>query len=290
MTGAGVWIEGARPRTLGASIVPVLVGTAAAGHASVWRTIGALVVALGMQIGVNYANDYFDGVRGVDSAARPGPRRLTASGIAAPRSVARASAISLAVAAAAGLVLAIAADALWLVGVGAAAIAAAVLYSGGPRPYGGMALGELSVFAFFGVFATVGTAYVQAGRVSATAWWAAAPVGLLAVAILVVNNLRDIPSDAAAEKRTLAVRIGDQPTRILYGFLVVASYVVVVIGTLAEALSARALFTLATVPLAVLAMRTVRTASGRELVAALLGTARLHLAFGLALAIGLWLG
>ncbi len=203
------WVLGARPRTLPASVVPVMVGTGAAaayGDAVWWRAALAGLVALSLQVGVNYANDYSDGTRGTD-ADRVGPLRLVASGMASPAAVKRAALAAFAVAGGAGLALAAVAG-WWLVAVGAACVAAAWFYTGGPRPYGYVGLGELAVFCFFGLVATVGTAYVQTGELTALEVLAALPVGLLAVALLVVNNLRDIPGDAAAGKHTLAVRLG----------------------------------------------------------------------------------
>ncbi len=290
----GVWWHGARPRTLGASAVPVVVGTAAAEHAVAWRVVAALLVGLGLQAGVNYANDYFDGVRGVDAACRTGPARLTASGMASPRAVATAAALAVGVAGAAGLALAIATT-LWLIPVGAAAMAAMVLYSGGPRPYAGLGLGELSVFVFFGLLATAGSAYVQVERVPAAAWWASIPMGLLAVAILVANNLRDIPTDAATGKRTLAVRLGDRRTRVVYRVTVVTAFAAIVVGVLVGiadeglGLTQWGLFGLAAWPLAIRPMEIVGAAEGRDLVPVLTGTAVTHAACGLLLALGLTL-
>jgi 1,4-dihydroxy-2-naphthoate octaprenyltransferase len=291
------WIRTARPRTLGASTVPVVVGTAAAGVARPWRTLGAVVVALGLQVGVNFANDYFDGVRGVDTEERLGPPRLTASGRVRPRAVLAVALASLAVGAAAGLALALVTSPALVLLVGAAALVAAILYSGGPAPYAGLGLGELMVFCFFGLMATVGTAYVQVESIPAAAWWAGSAMGSLAVAILVVNNLRDIPTDATAGKRTLAVRMGDRPTRWLYCTAVAAAYGIVVAGVaVAVAADASAglppwaLLAFASLPLAISALRRARSAGGRALVPVLTATAATHAAFGLLLAAGLVLG
>jgi len=266
--------------------VPVVVGTAAAGHISVWRTVAALVVAVGLQVGVNYANDYSDGVSGVDSPARVGPTRLVASGLAPPRSVATAAGLALGVAAVAGTALALATSP-WLLVVGAGAIAAALLYSGGPRPYAGLGLGELAVFVFFGLVATCGTAYVQSRQLPGRAWWGAVSVGLLAVAVLVANNLRDIQTDTAAGKRTLAVRIGDPSTRLLYRGLVGLALVTPAVGVLVGALPVTALLALGALPFARKPLRLCRTARGGDLVAVLTGTAGLQAVFGLLLGAGL---
>ncbi|MEX0755255.1 MAG: 1,4-dihydroxy-2-naphthoate polyprenyltransferase [Actinomycetota bacterium] len=293
--GPGIWIAGARPRTLGAGLVPVLVGAAAAGEMIWWRFAAALVVALGLQIGVNYANDYFDGVRGVDTAERVGPVRLTASGAASPRAVLTAALGALVVAAIAGLGLALATAPVLILLVGALALVAALLYSGGPRPYAGLGLGEVIVFCFFGLMAVCGTAYVLAETIPASAWWSGGAIGWLAVAILVANNLRDIPTDAASGKRTLAVRIGDMATRRLYRGVVALAYATIVAGTVVHlldldaGLTPWALIALVSWPLAIRPMERVGTASGRDLVPVLTGTAALHAAFGVALALGLFL-
>ena len=282
-----VWVRGARPRTLVAAVCPVLVGTAAAAEGPLrpWRAAAALIVALALQVGVNYANDYSDGVRGVDTPARLGPTRLVASGLAAPAEVRRAAAVAFAVAAAAGSALAVAVD-LRLLLVGAAAIAAAVLYTGGPRPYGYAGLGELAVLLFFGVVATCGSAYVQLGRVPASALAASVPVGLGAVALLLANNVRDIDGDRAAGKRTLAVRLGRARARDLFAAVVAGIFLAAALLGLARP---PVLVTLAALPLAVGPVRLVRRRSdGPGLLAALAGTARLQLAVGLLLAAGLW--
>ena len=217
MAAARDWVAGARPRTLPAAVVPVVVGSGVAlgyGRFSATRAVLALIVALALQVGVNYANDYSDGVRGTDER-RVGPVRLVGSRLARPRQVLAAALGCFIVACAAGLVLA-AVTSWWLVPLGAAAVAAAWFYTGGSRPYGYRALGEVSVFVFFGVAAVAGSAYVQMGKIAWLAVTASVPVGLLACALLVINNLRDIPTDAATGKRTLAVLAGDQRTRLLY--------------------------------------------------------------------------
>jgi 1,4-dihydroxy-2-naphthoate polyprenyltransferase len=280
------WLQGARPRTLPAALVPVAVGTGAAigyGRFSAWRALLALAVALALQVGVNYANDYSDGIRGTDEA-RVGPVRLVAAGLAPPRQVRDAALASFAVACAAGFVLAVT-TAWWLLAVGAAAVAAAWTYTGGTHPYGYRGFGEVAVFAFFGVAAVVGTAFVQVRALTWLALAASVPVGLLACALLVVNNLRDIPSDTTAGKRTLAVRIGDQRTRVLYaGCALLPFAVAVAIGVVRPL----ALLTLAALPLARSPVQEVRAgAAGPALIGALGQTGRLQLAFGALLTLGL---
>jgi 1,4-dihydroxy-2-naphthoate octaprenyltransferase len=281
------WIAGARPRTLGAALSPVLVGTAAAyadaGDLIWWRAVTALVVALALQVGVNYANDYSDGVRGTDDV-RAGPLRLTASRLATPTAVRNAAVLAFAVAAVAGLVLAVAVD-LRLLLVGAVAIAAAALYTGGPRPYGYVGLGELSVLVFFGLVATAGSAYVQIERVPAAAWWGSLAVGLPACAILLANNIRDVDTDRAAGKRTLAVRLGASVARRLYVGCLGGGFLAVIAVGIVEPW---ALLALAALPLAAPPARLVLTRRDPpSLVAALVGTARLELAVAVLLTVGL---
>jgi 1,4-dihydroxy-2-naphthoate octaprenyltransferase len=265
-----------------------LVGTAcAAGEGDVvaWRAISAGVVALALQIGTNYANDYSDGVRGTD-ATRVGPVRLVASGLATAPAVKRAAMIAFGVAAVAGLALALATT-LWLLVVGALAIAAGWLYTGGPRPYGYLGLGEVFVFVFFGLVATVGSTYVHIERITALSVAAAVAVGFLACALLVANNLRDIPTDMVAGKRTLAVRLGDEGARFLYIGLVMAAFLV---GASSAVARWGALACLVAVPFSMQPIRAVANgARGRELIAVLAGTARVQLIFGVAFAAGLWL-
>ncbi|HEX9776027.1 MAG TPA: 1,4-dihydroxy-2-naphthoate polyprenyltransferase [Actinomycetota bacterium] len=288
MSTAALWVRGARPRTLGAGIVPVVVGTAAAGSATWPRALGALAVALGLQVGVNYANDYFDGTRGVDSGGRAGPPRLTASGAAPARLVLAAAAASFAIAGVAGAWLALATEP-WLLSLGALAIAAALTYSGGPRPYAGLGLGELSVLLFFGFLAVCGTAYVQHGSVTADAWWAAGPVGLLAVAILMANNVRDADTDAAAGKRTLAVRLGNRASRALFRVTVALALLLPVLAVATGAASVAWLLTLTALPLAAGPLISIGYAVGPELIRTLNNTAMLHAQFGAMLAIALWM-
>ena len=248
-----------------------------------WRAGAALVVSVAIQVGTNYANDYSDGKRGTD-AVRVGPVRLVASGLASPESVKRAALLSFAVAGAAGLALASVAG-WWLVAVGAACFAAGWLYTGGPRPYGYVGLGELFVFVFFGLVATTGSAYVHLGRVTGLSVLAGVPVGLLAVALLVVNNLRDIPGDTVAAKFTLAVRLGAPATRVLYIGCLVAAFLVVVLIAPARPW---ALVALLAAPLAVPPARRVASGEeGRGLVDVLIATGRLQLVFGLLLAAGI---
>lgn len=219
MTSREIWIAGARPKTLGAAIAPVIVGTAFAGYdAEPTNFILALLVALALQIGVNYANDYSDGVRGTDDD-RVGPIRLVGSGLAKPEAVKRAAFFSFFVAAFAGLILSARTE-WYLLIIGALAIIAAWTYTGGPKPYGYQALGEISVFIFFGLVATLGTYFVQVGSISWPVILAAISMGLLATAILNVNNLRDLERDAKSGKRTLAVRLGAARTRTLYRFTI----------------------------------------------------------------------
>ena len=280
------WILGARLRTLPAAVVPVIVGTAVATGGGIiwWRTAAALVVAVALQVATNYANDLFDGVRGTDGPQRVGPVRLVGSGMASPAEVRIAMLAAFAVAAVAGLTLA-AAVTPWLLLVGVASIAAGWLYTGGPRPYGYLGLGELFVFTFFGLVATVGSAYVHQQEVPAVAWPAAVAVGFLACALLVVNNLRDRPADAESGKRTLAVRLGDRPTRILYVALVDGALVV---GSLCALSRPWAVLVLVAGVVAGPAVRRViGGAEGLDLIDVLSRTGRTQLVAGVLLAAGL---
>jgi 1,4-dihydroxy-2-naphthoate octaprenyltransferase len=289
------WVAGARPRTLGAGLVPVLVGAAAADIFIAWRLGAALLVAIGLQVGVNYANDYFDGVRGVDTPERVGPARLVVTGVASPRAVLIAALVSIGVAGFAGLALALVTEPVVILFVGALALVAAFAYSGGPKPYAGLGLGEVMVFLFFGLMATCGTAFVMAKTVPAAAWWCGTVLGFLAVAILLANNLRDIPTDTAAGKRTLAVRLGDQRTRTLYRACVVAAFATIVIGVLAFIVDERigltqwGLLGLAGWIPAIRPMDAVGVANGRALIPVLSGTAAVHATTGALLALGLFL-
>jgi 1,4-dihydroxy-2-naphthoate octaprenyltransferase len=284
------WINGARPRTLPAAIVPVAIGAGCAvgaGSVTWWRVGVALVVSLALQVGVNYANDYSDGVRGTDDV-RVGPVRLVASGLATPGEVKRAALLAFGVAGVAGLSLA-ATTSWWLVAVGVASVAAAWGYTGGPKPYGYLGLGEVFVFTFFGLVATVGTTYVAVEDITGLSVVMGCAAGCVACALLAVNNLRDIPTDTVAGKRTLAVRFGDARTRWFYVSLIGATFALVAVG--AVAWRAWVLLGLLAVPAAVAPVRKVRGgAAGPGLIAVLGETGRLQLAFGLFTTIGLVVG
>jgi 1,4-dihydroxy-2-naphthoate octaprenyltransferase len=284
------WIIGARPRTLPAAVVPVAVGAGAAagiGEFVWWRVGAALVVSLALQIGVNYANDYSDGVRGTDDV-RVGPARLVGGGLASPRSVELAAYLSFGVAAVAGLAIALDTS-LWLLVVGAAAIAAAWFYTGGPKPYGYLGLGELFVFVFFGLVATAGTTFAAVEEITGLSIVLGCAVGALACALLVINNLRDIPTDEKVGKKTLAVRLGDERTRWFYVALVAVAFVLLVVGAVAWRMPA--LVGLLAVPLAFAPCRTVLGgARGPALIPVLGATGRLQMAFGLATTVGIVLG
>jgi len=280
------WLAGARPRTLPAAVAPVLVGTGAAAALDGFRLLPALLallVALALQVAVNYANDYSDGRRGTD-ADRVGPMRLVGSGAATAGQVLIAAGLAFGVAAIAGLALA-ALSSWWLIAVGAVCIAAAWTYTGGPLPYGYRALGEVFVFVFFGLVAVVGTTYVQTGSIPGLAFAVAVPIGLLIVAILVVNNLRDIDGDALVGKRTLAVLLGDRATRWLFvGLFVVAFAVIAAVGVQRP----WALLGLLALPLALPPARTALSGGrGPALIAALQGTGLATLATGVLLGAGL---
>ena len=280
MTTREQWIAGARPKTLPAAIAPVLVGTAFAGYnATVLHTFLALIVALALQVGVNYANDYSDGIKGTD-ADRVGPMRLVGSGAATPGSVKKAAFISFAIAAIAGLILASRTSWLLII-LGAICILAAWTYTGGPKPYGYQALGEISVFIFFGVVATVGTYYVQTESVSREVLLASFAMGALACAILVLNNLRDLENDKSADKKTLAVVMGDQGTRDLYKWLMFFALAMSVALTFFSFFYLLALLSL---PLVSKSVRAVNSgASGTALIDLLAKTGRIQIIYALAL-------
>jgi 1,4-dihydroxy-2-naphthoate polyprenyltransferase len=280
------WLAGTRPRTLPAAVVPVLIGSGVAlgyDRFSWWRALLALVVALALQVGVNYANDYSDGVRGSDER-RVGPVRLVAAGLASPRHVLAAALAFFFVAGLAGLALA-AVTSWWLLAVGAACIAAAWFYTGGPKPYGYNGLGEIFVFLCFGVVAVAGTAYVQMKEFSWLGLAASVPAGLLACALLMVNNLRDIRTDTVAGKRTLAVMLGDARSRLAYVLTLLVPFGVAALLAFYRPLT---LITALALPLARPPVRAFRAgASGPALIKALGQTGRLQLAFGIVFTIGL---
>ncbi|HET9254814.1 MAG TPA: 1,4-dihydroxy-2-naphthoate polyprenyltransferase [Pseudonocardiaceae bacterium] len=300
MTSVAQWVEGARPRTLPNSIAPVLAGWGAAATlgsshwgssgwgSSQWtRALLTLVVTMGLQVGVNYANDYSDGIRGTD-ARRVGPMRLVGSGAAAPAAVRAAALASFAVAGAAGLALVALTGYWWLLALGAVCVAGAWCYTGGPRPYGYSGLGELAVFVFFGLVAVLGTEYVLSGRITLTGGAAALAVGAMSAAALVTNNLRDIPTDAVSGKRTLAVRLGEHRTRTLYTALMCVPFAV----TLGLVITRwTALAGLLALVFAVPALRRVRGgALGADLIPALRDTGLTMLVWALALALTRGLG
>jgi 1,4-dihydroxy-2-naphthoate octaprenyltransferase len=276
------WIIGARPRTLPAAIAPVLVATAYAG--SNWepiRALSALLVSLALQIGVNYANDYSDGIRGTDDS-RIGPVRLTASGLASSKSVRAAALISFLFAALIGLTLA-AATSWWIILVGALAINAAWGYTGGANPYGYKGLGEFSVFLFFGIVATVGSYYVQTEELNLQIFIVAIPMGSLACAILAINNLRDRAQDQIVGKKTLAVRLGERGARKLYIALLISAHLFALL-TLQPAV----LLTLLATPLTWKLTRGVASGvAGAELIPYLAETGKLQLVFAILFALGL---
>ncbi|WP_147943402.1 1,4-dihydroxy-2-naphthoate polyprenyltransferase [Microbispora sp. CSR-4] len=281
------WLAGARPRTLPAAVVPVAVGTGAAiaeDGAIWWRALLALFVALALQIGVNYANDYSDGIKGTDKD-RVGPLRLVGSGVAAPKQVLAAALGCFLAAAVAGLVLVVVTQAWWLLLVGLASILAAWFYTGGSRPYGYRALGEISVFVFFGIVAVAGTTYVQVERLTWLSLAAAVPVGLLACALLMVNNLRDIVTDGPSGKRTLAVVLGDSRTRLAYSATLVLPFVFALALVPVRPFAA---LTVLALPLVAAPIKTVRSgATGPALIATLQQTGRLQLVFGALFTLGL---
>jgi len=273
---------GARPRTLPAAVAPVLVATSLAANDADLAMAGlALVVSLSLQVGVNYANDYSDGIKGIDDN-RVGPTRLVASGLASARSVKRAALISFAVAAVVGLVLAFSTS-LWLIAVGAAAIFAAWTYTGSKRPYGYLGLGEISVFLFFGLVATMGSYYVQTQQITRQSFIVAVPMGCLACAILAINNLRDRAQDELVGKRTLAVRLGDARARKLFIALLLLAHISVLTVS-----GENTLLTLALLPQTFIIVNKVRNgATGPALIPLLGKTGQLQLWFAVALSITL---
>jgi len=275
------WVLGARVRTLPAAVAPVLVGTSLASEIKLINAVLALVVALALQIAVNFANDYSDGVRGTDTK-RVGPTRLVAAELATPASVKIASLLSFLVAAIAGTLLSFNTS-LWLIAVGAVSILAAWGYTGGKRPYGYLGFGELSVFIFFGLVATVGSYYVQVEQISWNAVLLAIPMGCLSCSILVINNLRDLPQDALVNKRTLAVRLGDKKTRIFYALLLILAQIT---AALAGAINYKLLLTLIWMPLTYNAlMQVLKGADSKELISVLGKTSKLQLLLAVTLAV-----
>ncbi|WP_448062108.1 1,4-dihydroxy-2-naphthoate polyprenyltransferase [Cellulomonas hominis] len=287
MATASEWIAGARPRTLPAAAAPVLVGTGAAAQldaAHLGRALLALGVALALQVGVNYANDYSDGVRGTDTT-RVGPVRITAAGLARPRTVKVAAFAAFGVAGLLGLALVALSGQWWLLAVGALSVAAAWGYTGGKRPYGYRGLGEVGVFVFFGLVAVLGTTYTQADRISWPAVVGAVSVGMLACALLMVNNLRDVPTDALVGKRTLAVRMGERRARQTYAVLVVLPILLAL--TCAFVAPWSLMVMVLALPAGILAFTVLVGARGIALIPVLAGTGMLELAFGVLLGLGL---
>ena len=286
MATAQQWFSASRPRTLPAAVAPVLVGTGAGfalGGFSWLRGGLALIVSLALQVGVNYSNDYSDGIRGTD-ADRVGPTRLVGSGLARPSSVKKAAFACFGIAGVAGLILA-ALTSWWLLPVGVAAVAAAWFYTGGPKPYGYAGFGEIFVFVFFGLVAVLGTTYVQAGRISLTATAAAIGIGLLACALLMANNLRDVHTDEVSGKRTLAVLLGEPLSRRVFALTVAGAYLAVAVIGIRHPWC---LIALLSVPLAIPPVRQVLGgARGRALVVVLGATARVEIVYAVLLSFGL---
>lgn len=278
------WVEGARPRTLPVAIAPVVVGTSLAINANslvIGRAALALFVALALQVGVNFANDFSDGIRGTDTM-RVGPVRLVGQGLAAPKAVRGAAFAAFGLACIAGLALVFVTQAWWLLLVGIASVAAAWFYTGGPKPYGYYGFGELLVLIFFGIVPVVGTFYVQSGTITLTAFIASLGVGSLACAVLVTNNLRDLPTDQMVGKHTLAVRLGDQRTRVLYVICIVtAAITTVVVAAFNSWIIIFAIVVLAIAPIRIV----LGGATGPALIPALKQTGLLVLVYGLALGI-----
>ncbi len=281
------WVAGSRPRTLPAAVVPVVVGAACAAalrDTVWWRAALALIVSLALQVGVNYANDYSDGIRGTDDV-RVGPMRLVASGLASAKSVKHAAFTAFGVAAIAGLILA-SATSWWLLAVGVAALLAGWFYTGGPKPYGYLGLGELFVFVFFGLVATVGTTFAVTQQITGLSIVMGCGVGALACALLVINNLRDIPTDRDVGKKTMAVRLGDRRTRWVYASLISLAFAVGIVAAIVW--RPWVALVLVAIPIAIVPVRRVlRGAAGRDLVAVLGETGRLQMAYGVLAAIGL---
>jgi 1,4-dihydroxy-2-naphthoate octaprenyltransferase len=289
LTPSRVWWSAVRPATLAASVAPVLAATAVAIHEGGIRPaagLAALVVGIAMQLGVNFANDYSDFVRGADTPRRVGPVRAAASGVVAPEHVRLAAIAAFGIAGAVGLVLSLATD--WrLLLVGAACLLAGWLYTGGPRPYGYLGLGEVFVFVFFGLVATCGTVYVESLRITPLAVLAGCGMGFLATAILVLNNLRDIETDAAAGKRTLATRIGRNRTLVLLVAIVCAAFAVPILILVLGLAGVTVMLVHFAIPVAAVPVRTAFSSRGPALVAALKRMAAAEIAYALLLALGL---
>jgi len=289
LTPRRMWLLAARPATLPVSIAPVLAGVSVAAHdgkVRIGESLLALTVALALQVGVNYANDYSDFARGADTPARIGPPRAAASGLIAPRRVLAAALASLTLAAAAGFALSLLV-APWLIAVGAACVLAALLYTGGPRPYGYAGLGEVFVFLFFGLVATFGTVYVNESRIDLLALFGAVAMGCFASAILLINNIRDVTTDAAAGKRTLAVRIGRDKARMVLHGLVVTAYLMPALAVLTGRARWPVLLTLLTAPLLLAPLRATSQQAGPPLIRALVWTVRTMALFAIVLALTL---
>jgi 1,4-dihydroxy-2-naphthoate octaprenyltransferase len=288
--GMRIWLMAARPKTLPAAIAPVLVGTSLAIEQGTFHPVSFLAALLGsifIQVGTNLANDYSDARRGADTEDRLGPVRVTAGGLAPPKQVLLATYITFGMAVLCGAYLiAVAGPELLLVGV--ASILAGVTYTGGPKPYGYEGLGEIMVFLFFGVVAVVGSYYVQIQELPWRAFVLSVPVGLLAAAILVVNNVRDLETDRRAGKRTLAVRLGRERTRGLYAGIVGGAFVAAIVPWLAGSLTAWLVLSWLAIPLAIPVIRTVREKTdGPSLNGALAATGKLQLAFCILLCAGI---
>ncbi|HWC80931.1 MAG TPA: 1,4-dihydroxy-2-naphthoate polyprenyltransferase [Pseudonocardiaceae bacterium] len=290
MATVGQWVEGARPRTLPNAIAPVLVGAGAAaaiGRFAWWGSLLALVVALGLIIGVNFANDYSDGIRGTDDQ-RVGPLRLVGSGLVPPKLVRAVAFGCFGLACVAGVALVALYGRWWLIAIGALCVLGAWFYTGGKRPYGYSGFGEIAVFLFFGLTAVLGTQYVQSGRVSWAGVGGAIGVGAFSAAVLVANNLRDIPTDRETNKKTLAVRLGDSNTRVLYRILVITP---LLISVLVAALDPWVLVGFLAAPLAVRCVRQIRSgADGRALIPVLRDTGFAMLIWAGATAVALAFG
>ena len=287
MATASQWLAGARPRTLSAALAPVAAGSGVAAYEGSFRlgiALLALLVAMALQVGVNYANDYSDGIRGTDDE-RVGPVRLVGQKLAQPQQVKIAAFTAFGVAAVAGLLLVVVSQVWWLLPVGLVSVAAGWFYTGGSRPYGYAGLGEVSVFIFFGLVATAGTSWAQVGALTWPAIVAAVPIGLWSSAILLANNIRDIPGDTVAGKNTLAVRLGDRRARLAYSGCLLVGFLV---GASLGLVHLWALLVLLALPLAIAPIKAVQSgASGRDLIGVLVATSTVLLTGGLLLGLGL---